>query len=78
VKRIMIVAFCAFCLTGCANLDLDEAIGVARGENAVMCARVEIDPTFTESRASYRRAEIPDSAKLSDLTPEQIAALMDC
>ncbi len=76
MKIIIIAAL--FILTGCAGLQLDDSIGVAPGENAIMCARLDVDPVWSESSASYRRAEIPDGANLKDLTPEQIAALYDC
>lgn len=74
----LVVVVAALSVVGCGPTMLDDSIGVAPGENAIMCAHVDLDPAWSESRASYRRAEIPEGAKLEDLTPEQIAALYDC
>lgn len=79
IAALVVLALCMTTLAGCTTAGgLDAAIGVEPGENAVMCARVDIDPLWSESSASYRRAEVPDGVDIRTLTPEQIRALYDC
>lgn len=60
-------------LGGCQSINLEESIGVDATDNAVICASVSVDPTWSESNALYRRVELPQGYVVS---PEQLAELL--
>jgi len=58
--------------SGCQSIN-PEAIGVDAQDNAALCIEAMLDPTWSESRVSYRRIELPSGYVV---TPEQLAELI--
>lgn len=74
----MSIALASCASSGLENAeDIDQAIGVAPGENAALCISAMIDPAWTESNMQYDRVEGPQLTKLQDLTPDQIVAVAE-
>ncbi len=67
-----------FGLTGCANMDIEQTIGVGPDDNAILRVEAHIDPAWSESSADYCRTEFPAGFDITKLSPEQLEAATGC
>ena len=67
-----------FLLSGCAGLDIEQAIGVGPEDNAILRIEAHVDPAWSESTAYYCRTEFPKGFDITTLTPDQIEAATGC
>lgn len=72
---IVLVACLTACLTACATpggiAAIDDAIGVAPGENAILCIEGDYLSPLGRARGRYRRIEMP-STMVGPPTQEQV------
>jgi hypothetical protein len=70
---LLLLVFVAIMISSCAGTTLENTLGVDPDDNAVLCATADIDATWSESRISYKRIELPSEFQV---TPTELAALV--